>query len=136
FVGEHYENRNRLTTHAVARLVHSIAGGVAVSAARSQAMLTLMQRNLQAERPITVEEDQITGFLGAGLPPQTAFYSKAGFTSQVRHDAAYIEIPGQHPFILVAFTEGREHSQNKFILPQLATLVTEQMSLLPAADLS
>lgn len=125
FLGEHYDNRNALTTNAVARLIHSIAGGVAVSAARSQSMLNLMQRDLGSDRPVTQEEDQITGFFGAGLPPQARLYSKAGYTSQVRHDAAYIEIPDRPPFTLVAFTQGREHSQNREILPTLVKLLVD-----------
>ncbi len=127
FLGETYENRNRLTTHGVARLIHSIAGGVAVSAARSQAMLSLMARDLRAPRSLGEEEDQIGGFFGSGLPVEAALYSKAGFTSQVRHDAAYIEIPGYHPFTLVAFTEGREHSKNRHLLPALVELLIEQI---------
>lgn len=125
FLGEHYDNRNALTTNAVARLIHSIAGGVAVSAARSQVMLNLMERNLRGDRPVTQEEDQITGCFGAGLPPQTRLYSKAGYTSQVRHDAAYVEIPDRPPFTLVAFTQGREHSQNQEILPTLVNLLVD-----------
>lgn len=125
FVGDHYENRNRLTTSAVARLVHSIAGGVAVSAARSQTMLSLMQRTVPSQPPEPGEEDQVTGFLGAGLPPGTTLYSKAGYTSQVRHDAIYFELPGGIPGLLVAFTEGREHSQNRHILPRLGTLIAQ-----------
>ena len=39
FLGEMMENRNMLTTNAVARLLHSIIGGVAVSAERSQKMM-------------------------------------------------------------------------------------------------
>ncbi|TVQ07780.1 MAG: serine hydrolase [Leptolyngbya sp. DLM2.Bin27] len=128
FVGEHYENRNYLTTHAVARLIHSIAGGVAVSAARSQTMLTLMERSLPPVPPEPGDEDQVTGFLGAGLPPGTRFYSKAGFTSRVRHDAAYFELPNGTPSLLVVFTEGREHSQNRDILPQLAALIAQHIS--------
>jgi hypothetical protein len=128
FVGELYENRNRLTTNAVARLLHGVAGGVAVSAARSQAMLTLMKRDPQLA-PTGEEENQVTGFLGAGLPPQSALYSKAGFTSKVRHDAAYIELPTGQPMVLVAFTEGAEHSQNRQILPRLAELVTQVLGI-------
>lgn len=126
FVGEHYENRNKLTTNAVARLIHSMAGGVAVSAARSQAMLALMKRDLTLDRPPSEEEDQVTGFIGASLPTQAALYSKAGFTSQVRHDSAYVEIPGHHPFTLVIFTEGREHSKNREIIPYLTQRLVEQ----------
>ncbi|MGF1567509.1 MAG: serine hydrolase [Nodosilinea sp.] len=125
FLGGLYENRNFLTTNAVARLVHSIAGGVAVAAARSQTMLALMQRSVQVEPPSPGEENQVTGFLGAGLPSNAALYSKAGFTSQVRHDAAYVEIPGCRPFLLVVFTEGAEHSQNRLILPRVAELASK-----------
>lgn len=129
FVGEHYENRNYLTTNAVARLIHSIAGGVAVSGVRSQTMLSLMGRTLPSALPPPGEEDQVTGFLGAGLPPGTRFYSKAGFTSRVRHDAAYFELPNGTPGLLVAFTEGRDHSQNPSILPRLAARIAGQLSL-------
>ena len=127
FVGEHYDNRNMLTTNAVARLIHSIAGGVAVSAGRSQTMLDLMARTLPERSPAPGEEDQVTGFLGAGLPPGSRFYSKAGFTSRVRHDAAYFELPSGTPSLLVAFTEGSQHSQDRRILPQLARLIAQQM---------
>ncbi|PLZ31479.1 serine hydrolase, partial [Fischerella thermalis WC542] len=94
FYGQLLENRNMLTTNATARLLHSIVGGVAVSSVRSQAMMSILKRSLKAdELPQDVEEDQITGFLGAGLPQTAQIWSKAGWTSQVRHDAAYIEIP-------------------------------------------
>ncbi|MGB5974268.1 MAG: serine hydrolase [Nodosilinea sp.] len=128
FVGEYYENRNYLTTNAVARLVHSIAGGVAVSAARSQTMLGLMQRSAPSAPPAPGEEDQVTGFLGAGLPPGTTLYSKAGYTSKVRHDAVYFELPSGSPGLLVAFTEGREHSKNRDILPHLAALIAHHIT--------
>ncbi|PLZ23870.1 serine hydrolase, partial [Fischerella thermalis WC559] len=98
FYGQLLENRNMLTTNATARLLHSIVGGVAVSSVRSQAMMSILKRSLKAdELPQDVEEDQITGFLGAGLPQTAQIWSKAGWTSQVRHDAAYIEIPNLRP---------------------------------------
>jgi hypothetical protein len=117
FLGEMMENRNMLTTEATARLLHSIIGGVAVSSARSQAMMSLMQRNLNPADLGQDEENQITGFLGEALPQDAQFWSKAGWTSQVRHDAAYIEIPSLRPYLLVVFTEGKAHSTNRAILP-------------------
>jgi len=121
FVGEMMENRNMVTTNATARLLHSIVGGVAVESARSQAMMSLMKRSLKLEDDETSnEENQVRGFLGAGLPQKAQLWSKAGWTSSVRHDAAYIEIPGLQPFLLVAFTEGKTNSQNKAILPFLS----------------
>lgn len=117
FVGESMENRNMLTTNATARLLHSIIGGVAVSSKSSQVMMTLMKRSLNPADLNTEDENQVTGFLGEGLPLDAEIWSKAGWTSQVRHDAAYIEIPGQQPYLLVVFTEGKENSKNKTILP-------------------
>jgi beta-lactamase class A len=129
FVGEMRENRNMLTTDAVARLMHSIVGGAAVSGDRSSQMMQLLHRDLSLAGviPNPGEENQVHGFLGAGLPPGTQIWSKAGWTSQVRHDAAYIELPGQQPYLLIVFTEGTANSQNQHVLPfisdRLATII-------------
>jgi beta-lactamase class A len=123
------ENRNMLTTNATARLLHSIVGGVAVSSQASQGMMKLMERSLDPEELAADPENQVTGFLGAGLPENAQLWSKAGLTSQVRHDAAYIELPGVSPYLLVVFTQGKAQSQNEAILPfvsqQVASAVQE-----------
>ena len=120
FLGETYENRNVLTTEATARLLHSIIGGVAVTGERSQAMMALLRRSLDPRRLAADPENQVTGFLGAGLPLNAQLWSKAGLTSKVRHDAAYVELPEHPPFQLVVFTEGTDASQNEHILPFVA----------------
>lgn len=124
FVGELLENRNMLTTNATARLLHSIIGGVAVSSRRSQAMMALLKRSLHPDEEATDGEDQVTGFLGSGVP-SGQIWSKAGWTSQVRHDAAYIEIPDRRPYLLVVFTEGKANALNRDILPFVSRLVSE-----------
>lgn len=131
FLGELMENRNMLTTNATARLLHSIVGGVAVSSQRSQAMMNLIKRSLNPEDLNNDgDENQVTGFLGGGLQADSQLWSKAGWTSQVRHDAAYIEIPQQQPYILVVFTEGKAHSRNQAILPFISQLVAVAMATL------
>ena len=130
FVGEMMENRNMLTTNATARLLHSIVGGVAVSSARSQAMMALMKRSLEAADLIADEENQVEGFLGGSLPKEAKLWSKAGWTSQVRHDAAYIELPHLLPYQLVVFTEGKAQSKNTDILPFVSQQVVVAMSQL------
>jgi beta-lactamase class A len=127
FLGELMENRNMLTTNATARLLHSIVGGVAVSSARSQVMMDLMKRSLDPAELAAQPENQVTGFLGGGLPQDTQLWSKAGWTSQVRHDAAYIELPNQSPYLLVVFTEGRAHSKNQDILPFVSQQIAEAL---------
>ncbi len=128
FLGELMENRNMLTTNAVARLLHSIIGGVAVSSARSQQMMKLLKRSLNpADFPVDVDENQIRGFLGEGLPANAQIWSKAGWTSQVRHDAAYVEIPGKQPYLVVVFTEGKANSKNREILPFISQRIVDAM---------
>lgn len=121
FVGELLDNRNRLTTDSIARLLHSIIGGVAVSSQGSQQMMALLHRDLKVSPPDASEENQVTGFLGEALPKNAHLWSKAGWTSQVRHDCAYIEIPNQDPYLLVVFTEGKENAKNRQILPFLSS---------------
>ena len=122
FVGELMDNRNMLTTNATARLLHSIVGGVAVSAVQSQTMMALLKRSLTEFGKD--DENQVTGFLGGSLPNNAQLWSKAGWTSKVRHDAAYIEIPGKQPYLLVVFIEGAA-SQNKAILPYISGKIAE-----------
>jgi beta-lactamase class A len=129
FLGELMENRNMLTTNATAILLHSIVGGVAVSSARSQTMMSLLKRSLNpADLTTDSDENQVTGFLGAGLPQDAQVWSKAGWTSQVRHDAAYIELPNQRSYLLVVFIEGRAHSQNRAILPFISQQIAHQLA--------
>lgn len=125
FYGELMENRNMLTTNATARLLHSIIGGVAVSSMRSQLMMGLMRRSLDPNDLLADPENQVTGFLGSGLPMDAQLWSKAGLMSRVRHDAAYVELPNCKPYLLVVFTEGIEHSKNESILPFISQQVTE-----------
>jgi beta-lactamase class A len=127
FYGENLTNRNMLTTDATARLIHSIIGGVAVSASRSRSMMGVLKRSIDPADLADDPENQVSEFLGRALPPEATLWSKAGYTSWTRHDAAYIEIPGLRPYLLVVFTEGREHNKNTAILPFVSQQVIEAM---------
>jgi beta-lactamase class A len=117
FVGEMYDNRNMLTTNATARLFHSLVGGVAVSPSRSQRALDLLERDLAlgAVVPQGDEENQVHGFLGAGLPADSRLWSKAGWTAQARHDAAFWQAPSGAASLLVVYSIGQ--AQNRQLLP-------------------
>jgi beta-lactamase class A len=127
FLGKALENRNMLTTNSVARLLHSIVGGVAVSSERSQQMMALMKRTLEPSALQADPNNQVLGFLGEGLPPTAQLWSKAGLMSQVRHDAAYIELPNCRPYLLVVFTEGAHHSTNEKLLPFISQQIVAAM---------
>lgn len=110
--------RNFLSTNDTARLLLEIVQGRCVSPARSAQMLELMKRD-----PFTPKEDgdsQDTGFTGPALSPGMKLWSKAGWTSWTRHDAALIELPDGGRVIIVTFTESRDHANNRKIIAAVA----------------
>lgn len=111
------DNRNWLTTEATARLFTEIVTGRAVTPERSRQMLELHLRQPFAE-DANVQSREYTG---AVLPAGAKLWSKAGWTSEVRHDAAYVELPTGERFILIIFTAG--HSKEKEIIPAIARAV-------------
>lgn len=129
FVGKAYTNRNALTTEATARLMREIATGQAVSAKRSAEMMELLSRDPFSKT--TDPDDQAHGFTGGAIPPGGKIWSKAGWTSQTRHDCAYIELPNGAKFILVVFTVN--HANEREIIPSLARLVIARFSGPPFA---
>ena len=135
FLGPQGENRNRLNPLATARLFHSILGGIAVSPRRSQQMLDLCRRSLVPADYQNDPNNQIQGFLGAGLPPDVRLWSKAGHTSQVRHDCAYVEWGDDQAYLLVVFTVGERHSRNEALLPDLSRWVYERLHQQPLAPM-
>lgn len=119
------ENRNMLTTDATARLLTEIALKRFVSPARSEEMLALMKRDpyIQSDDP----DDQAVGFTGKAFIdakiPGVRLWSKAGWTSKSRHDAAYVETPDGLKFVLVVFTEN--HANDREPIPTIALKVIE-----------
>ncbi|MGB3513967.1 MAG: serine hydrolase [Microcoleaceae cyanobacterium] len=129
FQGLLMENRNILTSHSTARLFHSIVAGVAVSSQASQKMMELLKQNLNQENVKDRVKSQLIGFLGESLPENAQLWSKSSLDIQVRHDAAYIELPNLLPYLLVVFTEGRNISKNENILPYISQKFVEAMNI-------
>ena len=121
------QNRNMLTTNATARLMAEIALRRFVNEQRSNAMLSLMSRDWS--KPSDDPDSQAVAFTGKALIDNkmagTKLWSKAGWTSKSRHDAAYIETPDGLKFVLVVFTEN--HANEREAIPQIATLVMKGM---------
>jgi hypothetical protein len=123
FRGTKGENRNSLTTNAVARLLSEIATGRAVMPERSAAMMELLKRDYSGKSDST--DDQAHGFTALALSPGARLWSKAGWTSTTRHDAAYIELPNGARFVLVTFTT--DHANERDIIPTVASVVLAGM---------
>ncbi|HEX8097746.1 MAG TPA: serine hydrolase [Pyrinomonadaceae bacterium] len=119
FVGQKYENRNKLTTNATARLLAEIVTGKAVTPARSAMMMELLKRDFSSQSKDS--DDQSHGFTGIALAPGARLWSKAGWTSTTRHDAAYVELPSGKKFVLVTFTT--DHANDRDIIPTVARAV-------------
>lgn len=122
WVGEKFGNRNMLTTDATARLLSEIVLGQCVSAKRSAEMMTLHAREFTAAGDA---DDQARGFSAGGLPRDAKLWSKAGWTSTTRHDAAYVELADGRRFVLVVFTTGQ--ANEKKIIPFVVKQVVEKL---------
>jgi hypothetical protein len=113
FYREDFSNRNLLTTSATARLLTEIVQGEAVNAWRSEQM----RRDLSASSEDPDAEG--LGFTARGLPAGAKLWSKSGWMSRVRHDAAYVELPSGRKFVLVVFTEGEKFAGDRELLPSV-----------------
>ena len=112
-------HRNWLTTDATARLLTEIVTGNAISAKRSAEMMDLLQRD---PSPDTGDRnDQAHAYTAQDLPSGSKLWSKAGWMSEVRHDAAYVELPNGAKFVLVTFTV--DHANERGIIPIIAKAV-------------
>ena len=123
WLGKDYGNRNALTTDATARLLTEIVLGQCISRERSEQMMKLLARDPFGKA--TDPDNQAHGFTGAAVPVGGKLFSKAGWTSTTRHDAAYVELPDGREFVLVTFTTG--HANERGIIPFIAKQVIEQL---------
>jgi hypothetical protein len=112
--------RNMLTTDATARLFTEIATGQCVTAHRSAEMMTLLARDLATKDR---DPDNQAKFTGPVLPSGAKLWSKAGWTSQTRHDSAYIELPNGSKFLLVVFTT--DHANERTIIHTVAQVIVD-----------
>lgn len=121
--GPNGENRNKLTTDAVARLMMEIVTGKAATPARTATMMELLKRDYTGTS--TDNDDQGHGFTGIALKgvEGARLWSKAGWTSTTRHDVAYVELPDGRKFVLATFTT--EHANDRDIIPTVARAVME-----------
>lgn len=124
-------NHNALSPDSVARLLLAIHDGVAVNRRRSAAMMKLLARPIPAKRQPANLAGQVSGFLGEGLPKGSRLWSKAGWTSTVKHDAAIVRLPSGREFIAVVFTKGKMAAQSRRILPFIGRRLAAAVAHLP-----
>lgn len=127
FRGYKGNNRNMLTTNATARLLAEIVLGKTATPETTAKMMALMKREPFAETKD--QDDQAHGFTGIALIKKglkdARIWSKAGWTSKTRHDAAYIETADGLKFVIVVFTEN--FATERDIIPTIAERVLENL---------
>jgi hypothetical protein len=120
FYKERYDNRNALSTAATARILEAVMTNGIISPPACKRLKALLSRSLDTRQRKEDPENQIDGFLGEGLPKGTRLWSKAGWMSQARHDAAWCCLPKGNPMLLVVFSQGRQNSNDTLLLPAIA----------------
>jgi beta-lactamase class A len=121
-MGETKINRNRASANSIASLLLWIVRRHAISSPASDAMLALLERPLSPPRPA---ENQVKDFFGESLPPGSKLWSKEGDTSEVRHDAAYIELPDGRKLVVVILTRGA--ADDKALLPSIGKHLLDEL---------
>jgi hypothetical protein len=122
------DNRNRLSSDAVARLLLAIRSGEAVSRRGARRIMALLERSIAEADDARDPANQVLGFLGEGLPEGARLWSKAGWTSSVRHDGAIVRLPDGREFILVVFLADRQLAGNRLLLPFIARQVVKRLT--------
>jgi len=102
---------NRLSSDALARLLQALIAGSLLSPPASRRLQALLQHG--ADRPI------LPGSLAAGLPATARIWGLAWQGGRLRHDAAYVEVEGTAPFLLVVLSEGGDGAPDPQMLPWL-----------------
>lgn len=102
-LGPNYEHRNTLTTDACVRLMDDLSAGRLASPTRTDWMLSLLRREIPADSDKA--DGQSKGYTGKVLPSACKLWSKAGWTSEVRHDMALVEAPNGLRVAIAIFTK-------------------------------
>src|SRR4051812_26876592 len=121
-LGENKANRNRASANSFASLLLWIVRRHAISPQASDAMMSLLERPLAPLRPT---ENQVKEFFGESLPPGAKLWSKEGDTSEVRHDAAYLELPSGRKLVVVILTRGA--ADDKTLLPSIGKHLLQEI---------
>ncbi|MBD2740571.1 serine hydrolase [Coleofasciculus sp. FACHB-1120] len=127
--------RNKITTDQAARLLYEMCGtGQAVSSGASEKMCGWLRRDLRPEMR-TLESktwgdfNPIQEFFGEALSDvDIDFYSKAGWTSFSRQEAAFVATrDGSTVYILTVFGDDAAYAKDKTIFPKMSRLVFDRM---------
>jgi len=118
------KNKNAMTTDGTARIMEEIMQNISFNEENIN-LRNCLFREINEHSQHKDAHNQINGFLGAGLPQNIPFWSKAGLMSETRHDAAWWINQNQSKTLLVVFTEGKEFAKDNYFLPEFSKAIYE-----------
>jgi len=124
FYGASNKNRNAMTTDGTARIMEEIMQNINFNE-KNINLRNCLSREINEQSQDKDTNNQIIGFLGAGLPKNIPFWSKAGLMSEARHDSAWWINQNQSKTLLVVFTEGKELANDDYFLPKFSKAIYE-----------
>jgi hypothetical protein len=127
--GPNFENRNRLTPDSCVRLFCEIAlERIVPAGSGSGDWSSWLQGWFSRAIPADSQDAdfQSRAFSGKVLPSGSRLWSKAGWTSTVRHDVAWVRLPDGREYVWAIFTSGQ--SGNTELIPWIATELLRRLS--------
>jgi beta-lactamase class A len=119
--GPKFEFRNSLTPESGVRMMALIALEKVAPKARNEWMKGFLSRKIPAD---SKDADlQSREFVGAVLPKGSKLWSKAGYTSTVRMDIAWFQLPSGQEWIFSIFTKGQSGEEE--LIPVVAKRLLE-----------
>ncbi len=110
FMGPRQENRNRLSSDALARLLRATLAGELLSPPATARVRELLERPGGSGDPLLAA-------LGEGLPADGRIWGSAGRLGECRHAAFHLEAEGYDPCLLVVLVEGEASAAEDGLIP-------------------
>jgi len=121
FMGPNAENRNRFNSEALARLFLAVIGGVLVSPPACGRMGEMLTNSSEAS---------LKGSLAEKIPIGCRLWHTGSFGARSRQEAAYLEINGEAPLLVVALVEGGAWANDQHLLPAIGLGLVQGCRLL------
>ncbi len=124
-----YGPKREWTNAATAEACLATMAGIALGVWHAPEARTRMLGLLDRRRTLAAGEEpdeQATGFLAGALPKSWRVWSKAGWTSAVRHDVALLKTPAGAQWVLVVMTKG--HSGDETLVGRLGLAAMRRLA--------
>lgn len=100
------KNRNRMSAAEAARIFKEIARGEVAGPKATAEMMTLLARDIEAEKPLEDVELEDARLAGKNLPKGTRLWAKSGDAYDYHHLVGLLALPNGREIVLAVFTKG------------------------------